>query len=124
MEKTWWEYEKLDENGDMKTLPPHDLDGAITGRKILNLKSWMDENPEERIRLGYIKHIHPREDSVEYNRQTQYLVQSLRQIDDYTVEDVYHVLDKSEDQMALEEMLESAVPGVTTIGGFTFFGGI
>ena len=121
MEKTWWEYEKLDENGDRKTLPPHDLDGTITGRKILNLKSWMDENPEERIRLGYIKHIHPGSGSVEYNRQTQYLVQSLRQIDDYTVEDAYHVLDKSEDQMALEEMLESAAPGVTTIGGFTFF---
>lgn len=120
MEKTW-EYEKLDENGDMETLPPHDLDGAITGRKILNLKSWMDENPEERIRLGYIKHIHLRENSIEYNRQTQYLVKSLRQIDDYTVEDVYHVLDKSEEQMALQEMLEGADPDVITIGGFTFF---
>ena len=36
---------------------------------------------------------------------TQYLVQSVDIIDEYTVEDHYHVMDKSEEQMRLSELL-------------------
>ncbi len=120
MDNVYWDYEKLDENGAVKSAPYHDLDGAVTGHKVLNLKAWLDENPQERIRLGYIKHIRPKSNSVEYNHQTQYLAKSTRQIDEYTVEDVYHVMNKSEEQMALEEMLQG-LESIEGAGGIVFF---
>ena len=48
---------KLDEKGEIKYLPGADMDGSITGHVVFGLKAWMDENPEERKRLGWIKHI-------------------------------------------------------------------
>lgn len=100
-------YEKL-EDGKIKTLPPHDPNGKILpGRHIMNLKEWMDENPEERKRMGWIKHIHKDEREIEYNRQTQYLQRYYNKIDDYTIEDVYIVMDKAEEMMLLEEELDS-----------------
>ena len=107
-----WSYEKLDEEGKIKTIAgdyTNDADGKITGRIVMNVKAWFDENPEERIRQGWTKHIHWTKEEMEekypYNKQSQYQTSSQRQIDDYTVEDVYYVVDKSEAQMALEEML-------------------
>ena len=120
------DYEKLDENLNVKYCPTNDLDGSITGHIVFGLKYWFDENPEERIRLGWIKHIRHFETEIEYDKQTQYLVQSVKQIDDYTLEDEYHVMDKSEDMMALEEMLESlgVVTNTNSGDGITFrFGG-
>lgn len=100
-----WTYEKFDEEKQkIKYLPQNDLNGKITGKIVFGLKAWMDENPEERIRLGWTKHIHKTTKDIEYNKQTQYLIRSTRQVDDYTVEDVYFVLDKSEEQMRLEEL--------------------
>lgn len=48
-----WSYEKLDEEGKIKTIAgdyTNDADGKITGRIVMNVKAWFDENPEERIR--------------------------------------------------------------------------
>lgn len=106
MELRKWSYEKLDENGNVKYCPMNDTDGAITGKHIIGLREYFDENPEERIRLGWIKHIIHRAQDIEYNKQTQYLQRSYRQIDPYTIEDEYTVLDKTEEMMLLEEMLE------------------
>ena len=39
---------------------------------------------------------------------------TLKQIDEWTVEDTYHVLDKSEDQLLFEEMLAVSEPAVYT----------
>ena len=102
-----WEYMKLDEKGEIKYLPGADMDGSITGHVVFGLKAWMDENPEERKRLGWIKHIQNNADDIEYNKQTQYLVHGLRMIDEYTAENTYHVMDKTEEMMLLEDMLES-----------------
>lgn len=102
-----YHYEKLDEEGKITRCPLHDLKSEITGKIILNLPAWFDENPEERIRLGWIKHIEHYEKDIEYNRQTQYLQKSVEQIDEYTVEDVYDVFDKTEEIMLLEEMLDA-----------------
>lgn len=104
-------YEKLDEEtGGLKNLPLNDLDGKITGKIVLNVKEYFDENPEERIRLGWIKHIsytaQEIKEKVSYDKQSQYLVRTAKQIDEYTVEDEFHVMDKSEEMMLLEEMLE------------------
>ena len=115
-----WDYEKLDENYKIKHAPSNDYDGSVTGRIVFNVAAWFDENPAERIRLGWIKHIHPDTKSVEYNRQSQYLVKSIRQIDEYTVEDVYHVMDKSEEMMRLEELTNREV---LDSGGLLFIGG-
>lgn len=115
-----WEYEKLDENGKIKYCPINDYDGKITGHIVFGVKAWFDENPEERKRLGWVKHIHHDTKNIEYNKRTQYLKRGTKQIDEYTVEDVYHVMDKSEEMMRLEELTRGGFWGdddVTTFGG-------
>ena len=99
-----WDYEKLDENNKIKFLPINDYDGKVTGHIVFNVKAWMDENPEERKRLGWVKHIHHKATDIEYNKRTQYLKRSMKQIDEYTVEDEWHIMDKSEEMMRLEEL--------------------
>ena len=99
-----WEYEKLDENGKIKFCPMNDYDGKITGHIVFGVKAWFDENPEEQRRLGWVKHIHHDTKNIEYNKRTQYLKRSTKQIDEYTVEDVWYVMDKSEEMMRLEEL--------------------
>lgn len=106
-------YEKWDlETGKKSSVSEYtiDTDRSITGRIAVNVKAWFDENPEEWKKRGWIKHImhdKPSEVGVEYNAQTQNLIVGQKQIDPYTVEDIYYVEDKSEEQMLLEEMLES-----------------
>ena len=101
-----WDYERLDENYEIKHCPRNDYDGSITGHIVFGVKEWFDEHPEERKRLGWIKHIHHSTKDIDYDHQKQYLVRSVRQIDEYTVEDVHYIMDKSEEQMLFEEMLE------------------
>ena len=114
-----WRYEKLDENGKIKHAPRDDMDGKITGKIVYGLKAWFDENPSERIRLGWIKHLYTDYKDIEYNRQTQYYMTAIRVIDEYTVEDVYHIRDKTEEMMMNEEL-----GGVVyESGGITFYGG-
>lgn len=113
-----WYYEKFDENLNLVRCPQDDKDRSVTGKYILNVPAYFDENPDERIRLGWTKHITHDESEIDYNRQTQFLVKGMRQIDAYTVEDVYNVLTKSEDQLAFEEMLAVAMWGD---GGFVFY---
>lgn len=100
-----WTYQKMDEDGKIKHCPGNDLDGKITGHMVFGLKAWFDEHPAERIRLGWTKHIYHETKEIEYNRQTQYLSRGVRQVDEWTTEDVWYVLDKSEEQMRLEELL-------------------
>lgn len=104
---TYWLYEKLQEDGKIKTIAGNhnDFDGKITGHIVFGVKEWFDENPDERIRLGWTKHIkhNPEKYGIEYNKQTQYLEKTVRQIDAYTCEDVYAVKDKTEDMMRREE---------------------
>ena len=99
-----WTYEKLDENGKIKYAPTNDFDGSVTGHIVFGVEAWFNENPEERKRLGWVKHIHHETKDIEYNKRTQYLVKSIRQIDEWTVEDEYHIMDKSEEMMRLEEL--------------------
>ena len=103
-----WTYVKYDEDLNEQFCPANDCDGSITGHIVMGVRFWFDENPEERKRLGWIKHIHhdPRE-VVEYNPQTQNIVTMIKVIDEYTIEDDYRVMDKSEEQMLLEELLEN-----------------
>ena len=121
-----WTYEKLDENYNLVECPMQDTDGSVTGHIVFGVKQWFDENPEERKRLGWIKHIRHDRSEVEHDPQTQILIPSIRAIDDWTVEDVYHVINKSEEMMRLEETLETlsfADNGVGA-GGIVFYGGI
>lgn len=114
-----WNYEKLDENYDIKEVSEYtnDTDGTITGHFVFNVKAWFDENPEERKKLGWIKHIFHDTKEIQYNRQSQYLISGLRVIDDYTVEDEYHVMDKSAEMMRLEELITSIDAVNIIIGG-------
>lgn len=96
-------FEKMDDNGNVIYAPAHDLDGQITGRCVYGLQAWFDENPEERKRLGWVKHIKPDEKDVVYDKQTQFLVASQKYIDEYTIQDEYKVLNKTETMMAAEE---------------------
>lgn len=99
-----WHYEKLDENGVVKYAPINDADAKITGRHVFNLQAWFDENPEERKRLGWIKHITHSTKDIEYDHATQYLLCQVKTIDAYTVEDEYHIMTYSEEQLRLKEL--------------------
>lgn len=121
-----WTYEKLDENLNLVDCPMKDTDGSVTGHIVFGVKAWFDEHPEERKRLGWIKHIRHDRSEIDYDPQTQILISSTRAIDEYTVEDVYHVINKSEEMMRLEEMLEAlsyADSGVY-LGGLVFVGDV
>lgn len=103
---TYWQYEKLQEDGKVKSISINfnDFDAKITGKYVFGVMAYFDENPEERIRLGWTKHImHNADKWVQYNKQTQYLLKHVRIIDPYTVEDVYEVLDKTEEMMRRAE---------------------
>ena len=100
-------YEKM-VDGKRKTVGVYtiDHDKSITGKFVVNVQAYFDENPEERIRLGWTKHIHP-DNTLIYNKQTHYLVTLPKQVDEYTIVDEYHALPKTEEMLELEEMLES-----------------
>lgn len=106
-------YEKLDENYKMKYCPAHDYDGSVTGHIVINVKAWFDENPEERKRLGWIKHLYYESneellsDLPDWDPASQYLVAGTEKVDEWTVKDVYYTIDKTEEMMLLEEMLET-----------------
>ncbi len=108
-EERKWRYSKLDEDGKIKIVDTYtnDTKGSITGQIVFNVKAWFDENPNERIRLGWVKCYYIDRNSIEYNKQTQFLSISTRQIDEHTVEEVAHVLEKSEEMLALEEIIDS-----------------
>ena len=121
-------YMRLKEDGTIEHCPTYDYDGKITGKIVVNVQAYFDDNPDERKRLGWIKHIEHTKDEIaeqvgEWDKQRQYLVRSLKTIDEWTVEDVYHVMDKSEEMMLLEEISQST----GTLGfmdtGIVFFGG-
>lgn len=113
MEKEKWTYDKLDSDGNITSIYAdfvNDTDGHITGHIVMNVHAYFNENPEEWKRLGYIKHILHDEKEIDYNKQTQFLTKQTVQIDDYTIEDKYFIIDKSEEQLAFEEMLAVAIP--------------
>ena len=103
-EEPRWHYEKLEENGRVKYAPMNDADGKITGRHVFGLKAWFDENPEERKRLGWIKHITHKTKDIEYDKATQYLVNAPIRIDEWTIEDNWQIMNMSEEQMRLVEL--------------------
>lgn len=110
-----WEYVRYDEEKcDAVHLPKNDDLGEITGKVVINLAAYFDENPEERIALGWVKHIMYEkgdEQYPEWDKQTQFLTTTQRAIDEYTTEDVYYVTDKSEEQLLMEELRENGVGG-------------
>lgn len=87
--------------------PRNDYDGSVTGHIVFEVEAWFDEHPEERKKLGWIKLIHADREEVEYNKQTQCLVLSAVPVDEYTIRQVYRVLDKSEEMMLLEDMMSA-----------------
>lgn len=106
-----WYYERMGEDLKIESCPRDDKDGKITGKIVLNVPAYFDENPEERKRLGWVKHITYSPDEINEkwpHTQSQYLIASTKQVDEWTVEDDYHVMDKSEEQMLFEERLEVA----------------
>lgn len=109
-----WHYEKLNAEGKMETVyvGRNDNDGKLTGRIVMNVRAWFDENPAERIKRGWTKHITFSSEEIKekapYNPRTQYLVVSQKQVDEWTVEDEFHVVDKSEEMILFEQQLALA----------------
>lgn len=109
-----YRYEKMREDNTIQYCPLNDYDGSITGTGhcIIGLKAWFDENPEQRKKLGWIKHIYYETtdeilaDVPEYDARFHYLAKTGVKIDDYTVQDKYNIIEKTEEMMELEEMLE------------------
>lgn len=106
-QETWWDYRRFSDEGKIETITTNrnDFDGKLTGHPgIFGVKEWLDENPEERIRLGYTKCIHHNiKKTVVYNSQTQYLIKEVKILDEHTTEDVYHIMDKTEEMMRRTE---------------------
>lgn len=111
-----WNYIKI-EDGKIKHAPQNDMNGEITGHSIYGLPFWFDEHPEERIALGWIKHLYLDYKDIEYDRQTQYVSKSIRMIDDYTAEDVYTVKDKTPNMLRKEEMGYDMTDSIIFTGG-------
>lgn len=101
-----WRYEKYDKEFKRTNCPTHDVDGSMTGQVIINLPVWFDENPEERIRLGWVKHYYYDDNEIEkmYDPQTQFYTASAKMIDDHTIRDEILVFEKTEDMMEAEEL--------------------
>lgn len=118
--KPTWFYEKLQEDGKVKAvhINQNDYDGKITGHFVFGVKEWFDEHPEERKRLGWVKHITHDTKDIEYNKQSQYLMEEVKVIDEYTCEDVYHVMYKTEDMMRNQE-----ISNLEWNDGIVFYGG-
>ncbi len=121
-----YRYERIDENNKLQYCPLNDYDGSIskTGNCIIGLKMWFDENPEIRKSLGWVKHWYyenakeVKEAVPEYDPTQHYLVPSTKMIDEYTAQDEYHIIPKTDEMMELEEMLETMnlyVPAGTMI---------
>ena len=121
-------YMRLKEDGTIEHCPTYDYDGSITGKIVVNVKAYFDENPEERKRLGWIQHNTLTKDEIaeqvgEWDRQRQRLVRSLKTIDEWTVQDEYHVMDKSEEMMLMEEIAQASDSMGFMDTGIVFFGG-
>ena len=114
-----WTYEKFRDDGTVQHCPTNDTDGSITGHIVFGVKQWFDENPQERIRLGWIKHILHERKETGYDPQTQYITTSTVAVNSHTIEDVHHVHDKSEEMFALEDLLEAIE---NRSGGLIFVG--
>lgn len=101
-----WRYEKYDDEFNRTNCPPHDADGSITGKVIINLSEWFDENPEERIRLGWIKHFYYAYEDIEkmFDPQTQFVEIATKMIDEYTIQDEIIIFQKTEDMFVDEEL--------------------
>lgn len=107
-----WTYVRLKEDGTIQNCPAVDAEGEVTGHIVIGVKQWFDEHPDERIRLGWIKHISYDYDEIKekwpHNPQSQILIRTTKQVDEYRVEDVYHAVDKSEEAMLMEEIFNTA----------------
>lgn len=121
-----YRYERLDENNMVQHCPINDYDGSITGtgKCIIGLKMWFDENPEKRKALGWIKHYYYTknsevlEDLPEYDPTLHYLSLSTEKVDEYTTRDRYRLIEKTDQMYELEEQLEAMnlyVPNGTMI---------
>lgn len=96
-------YKKMDENYKVVECPRNDVYGKITGKILLNLPAYFDENPDVRIALGWTKVLQYEMEELKYDPQTEYCISGTRRIDDYTVEEYPIVLKKTEEQLAAEE---------------------
>lgn len=122
------DYMRLKEDGTIEHCPTYDYDGSVTGKIVVNVKAYFDENPDERIRLGWVKHNMLNRDEIaeqvgEWDRQRQRLVRSLKTIDEWTVQDEYHVMDKSEEMMLMEEIAQASDSMGLMGSEIVFFGG-
>lgn len=121
----YYEYIRLREDGEIERARIDDLQGEVTGRRVYNLKAWFDEHPDERKRLGWIKYEHPaaEDEGVEYDPQTQILMRNPVTVDEWTIKDELYVVDKSEEFLLFEEMVNLAWDAPSfgnTVGGITF----
>lgn len=124
LEATYWQYEKLNDKGKIVTAPTNDYDGKATGHYVFGVKQWLDENPAEARRLGWVKHImHNIDKYLTYNKQTQYLIKKKKIIDEFTVEDEYIIKDKTEEMMARQEAGYSDWLDYDDSGNFVLWGG-
>ena len=113
-------YERYNEDGKVVHCPMHDLDGKITGQYVMGVKEWFDENPEERIKRGWVKHIKWDYKEVRekwpFNPQTHIIQCNPKWLDEWTVQDDYIIMPKSEEMLWFAEM--ASTMGLTFTTGY------
>lgn len=107
-----WCYEKLNDDGKTITVGTWTIDSKreYTGQYVVNVKAWFDEHDGYWQEHGWTKHIVWEDKEIKkkwpHNAQTQILIKEVKRVDAHTVEDDYHIVDKSEEMMRLQEMLD------------------
>lgn len=103
------------ENGEIVyNNPSNDNNGSITGKCVLNLLAYFDENPEEWRRCGFTRIIDHYDEMLDkYDPQTQFLVMEIKSVDEQTIEQVYNVVDKSEEMLLFEELFIASGIGLS-----------
>ena len=104
-----WTYQRVTPEGTVVECPINDLDGSVTGLAncaVFGVKAWLDAHPEAARAGGWIKLIKHDTSEVDYDPQTQYLTKIFKRIDEWTIEEVYTVSDKSEEMLLYDEMAD------------------
>lgn len=97
-------YVKLTEDGEMEYLPKNDNNGEITGKIIVDLKSYFDENPELWKQLGWFKIIEPEYEKLDFDKQTERYDIATKRIDEFTFERYPVFRKKTEYELMCEEV--------------------
>lgn len=107
---TWY---KRIVNGKLEIAPTNDLDGKLSGKPVIGFQAWLEENPEEAKRIGFVKVVDHEED---YDHNRFYTIERHEEHDDGSIHIFYDLHEKTEEMILLNELYSIVANGA----GFLF----